>query len=221
MHGGNGPAAKSGEAAFISEVFHTLSQPLTALHCTLELALQRDDTLEQLRASVQTALDNAERLRGRLLLVRALNDAETSVEEFGPTDLAALLRELHEHLSPLFESTGRRFELALCNSPFVVQADVVRLRRAWFVFVEYLYRYLPEGGALSLELRQNARQDAEIYIASESCLPVSPADVEGEGNQACEIELLRRTIAATRGELVLVDQAPDRSLWLARLPCSE
>jgi hypothetical protein len=43
----------------VFEVFHSLSQPLTALHCSLELSLQRDQTVEELRAGIQTALENA------------------------------------------------------------------------------------------------------------------------------------------------------------------
>ena len=61
---------------FAANVFHDLSQPLTALHCSLELALARDQTIEEFRASVEAALHNAERLRQRLLLLRELSDAD-------------------------------------------------------------------------------------------------------------------------------------------------
>src|SRR5580658_4323384 len=102
------PDQRSSEAAFLSEVFHSLSQPLTALHCTLDLAMQHDRTTEQLRASVQSALDNAERLRRRLLLIRALQDAENPGDTSELVDVNALLRELCDDMSPLFESTGRK-----------------------------------------------------------------------------------------------------------------
>ncbi len=92
--------------ALISEVFHNLSQPLTALHCELELALRRDQTVEELRGSVQAALEDAERLRQRLLLVRALNDASNPGDLSQPTELCELFRQLHEDMLPLFALGG-------------------------------------------------------------------------------------------------------------------
>ncbi len=58
------------------EIFHSLSQPLTALICSLELSLSCDRTIEELRATVQAALENAERLRRRLMFLRELTDAD-------------------------------------------------------------------------------------------------------------------------------------------------
>lgn len=218
MAASGGSDAKADEAAFISEVFHSLSQPLTALHCTLDLALQCDQTVGQLRASVQTALDNAERLRQRLLLVRALNDVGNPGGETETIDLGALLRELHEDMSPLFKSEERRFELDLRDSPVMVRADRVRLTQALFVFVEYLFRYLPQGGLLSIGVEKPHRGQAKIYIVSPSSLPVSPVEAGSGENRSCEVELLRRTVLARGGDFILRDHTPGRSVWLARLP---
>jgi len=219
MAASGGSDAKAFEAAFISEVFHSLSQPLTALHCTLDLALQRDQTLEQLRASVQTALDSAERLRQRLLLVRALNDAAMPSAALEPTDLGQVLRELHEDMSPLFEAGGRRFELDLrCSHLLTVRADKLRLTRALFVFVEYLFRYLPQDAQLSIGLDKSDSGQAEIRVASASSLPVSPAEAGSGENRSCELELLRRTVVASGGDFVLLEHTSARSVWLAGLP---
>jgi len=215
-----GSEAGSAESAFISEVVHSLSQPLTVLHCTLELALQSDNTVEQLRASIVTALDNAERLRQRLLLVQALNDGEPAGETLEQTELSQILGELHEDMSPLFESVGRRFELHLHCSGLLVRVDRTRLVRALFVFMEYLHRYLPEGGLLSIDVAEGVGAQAEIRILAGSSLPVSAKGNACEAGQACEIQLLWRTLIAVGGEFLLLEEKPGRNVWLARLPLS-
>jgi signal transduction histidine kinase len=206
---------KAAEGAFISEVFHNLSQPLTALHCGLELALQRDGSLEELRASVQTALDNTERLRQRLLLIRALNDPADIGDSSSLVDLAALLAELHEDLSPLFEAAGRKLEVRIACGPLLVRADKRRLGRALFVFVEYLYRYLPNRGVVALQL-DGSGDRAALRITAASWLPVGPEP--DSAAPACELELLRRTVVATAGEFTALCSAPGHGEWLATFP---
>jgi len=209
---------KPSEAAFISEVFHSLSQPLTALHCTLDLALQRDRTLKQLRASVQGALESAERLRQRLLLVRALNDAAAPDGHVRINDLGTLVRELCEDMSPLFESAGRVLEVDLPCHPLPVHVDHARLMRALVAFVDYLLRYLPQGERLSIRLDRAGDQKAEMRIAAASSLPVSPGNEFPSAAYACEIELARRTFTAAGGEFELTTSDPGLSVWRATLP---
>ncbi|HZP24308.1 MAG TPA: hypothetical protein VFB04_12720 [Terriglobales bacterium] len=208
---------KHAESAFISEVFHSLSQPLTALHCGLDLALQCDRTFEELRASIQTALDNTERLRQRLLLIRALNDLVDSDAAADVIDLSALLRELYEDLLPLFEAAGRRLEVGATSGPLLVRADKIRLARALFVFVEYLYRYLPEGGLVGMHLDCDQGR-AALGIKAQSCLPVGPE--RDSAAPACELELLRRTLVAAGGEFGPISNTPDCREWLATLPAA-
>jgi signal transduction histidine kinase len=206
------------QEAFLSEVFHSLSQPLTALHCTLDLALQHDRTAQQLRASVQSALDNAERLRRRLLLIRALQDAENPGDTSELVDVNALLRELCDDMSPLFESTGRKLELQIAAKPLPVRADKARLLRGLFVFLEYLFRYLPEGATLSVILDRIKGRGAEICIEGPCSLPVGPDDGNCRPTYSCEAELVRRTFKAAGGEFALTSYDSDGSAWLGTLP---
>jgi len=47
---------------FVSDVFHALSQPLTALRCSLELALIQDGDAKTFRVALEEALKQAERV---------------------------------------------------------------------------------------------------------------------------------------------------------------
>jgi signal transduction histidine kinase len=205
--------------ALVSEVFHNLSQPLTALHCELELALRRDRTVEELRASVQSALEDAERLRQRLLLVRALSDASEPGDLSQPTDLCELFRQLHEDLLPLFASAGQKFELELECGVVRVRANQARLTSALFAFLEYLFRHSAEGAVLTIGVRVLGGGQAEIRISAATCLPVAPsADGSVSTPYSCEIEMARRSFRAVDGEFALVSAGDDESVWRATLP---
>lgn len=202
--------------SFLSEIFHSLSQPLTALHCSLDLALRRDRTLEELRASVQSALEDAERLRQRLLLLRALNDAGDPGDLSQPVELTEMLRELQEEMLPLFVSAGKRLELEAEAGPMMVRGNRVRLMRALFYFLEYLFRYAPEGAGFSIRAGRGQGRHARIHIAAASWLPLAPA---GKGAAySCEMEMARRSFRAAGGEFALRSAAAGSSVWEARLP---
>jgi signal transduction histidine kinase len=205
--------------ALISEVFHSLSQPLTALHCELELALCRDQTAEEWRGSVETALEDAERLRQRLLLLRALNEASDAGDLSQPTEITSLFRQLHQDMLPLFASAGQQFELELECGTVQVRANPARLATALFAFVEYLFRHSAEGAVLTIRVQAVAGQPAEISIRAATCLPVAP-QVDGNLSipYSCEIEMARRTFLAVGGEFTLVSARAEQSVWLATLP---
>jgi signal transduction histidine kinase len=201
--------------SFLSEIFHSLSQPLTALHCSLELALRRDHTLDELRASVQSALEDAERLRQRLLLLRALSDASDPGDLSQPLELTELLRELQEEMLPLFESAGKRLELESDGGPILVRGNRARLMRALFCFLEYLFRYSPEGAVFSIRACCGQGRQAKIQIEAASCLPLAPS---GDGAAySCEIEMARRSFRAAGGEFASLSAAAEHSIWEATL----
>jgi signal transduction histidine kinase len=202
----------------VSEVFHNLSQPLTALHCELELALRRDRTVEELRSSIQAALEDAARLRQRLLLVRALSDAADPGDLSQPTELCELFRHMREDMLSLFASAGQKFELELDCGVVRVRANQARLTRALFAFLEYLFRHSAEGSVLTIRVQVIAGQ-ADIRITAATCLPVAPS-VDGSVSipYSCEIEMARRSFRAVDGEFALVSAGDDQSVWRAALP---
>jgi signal transduction histidine kinase len=202
------------QRSFVSEMFHNLSQPLTALHCSLELALFRDHNLEDLRGSVEAALQSAECLRQRLLLLRELNDAIDPGDLSQPTDLHELLSELHQELLPLFASAGQQFELGLEGGPLPVRGNRSKLMRALFYFLEYLFRYSPPGARLGLRVGCTPDGQAEIGITAASCLPVAPtADRSPAPPCSCEIEIARRTFRAIGGDLLLLSWTANETSW--------
>jgi signal transduction histidine kinase len=208
--------------SFLSEIVHNLSQPLTALQCSLELSLFRDQTVNELRASVEAALENAECLRQRLRMLRELNQADDPGDLSLPIELNGLLRELREELLPLFESAGQQFELHLECGTLPVLGNQTKLMRALFYFLEYLFRYSAKEATLSLGVCPTRQRQAEISIATSSCLPVGSAVENEPGSQcSCEIEIARRSFRAAGGDFALISSASGQSLWKATLPLAE
>jgi hypothetical protein len=210
-------AAASTELAprrdFASSVFHDLSQPLTALHCSLELALLRDQSIEELRSSVEGALQNAERLRQRLLLLRELSDADDPGEVAAPLALDRLLHQLCEDMLPLFESAGRCVQLT-CE-PVQVLANQEKLMRGFFYLLEFLLRCASPGRGLGLHGKRTGQQQMEICL--EGCGPNPSADCF-EPDWSGELEIARRTFRAIGGDLMWMASAGLPGVWMVRLP---
>jgi C4-dicarboxylate-specific signal transduction histidine kinase len=203
---------------FASNVFHDLSQPLTALQCSLELALVRDQTIEEFRASVEAALHNAERLRQRLLLLRELSNAEDPGDTSTPLPLDRLLQQLREDMLPLFESAGRSFELT-CE-PVQVPANEAKLMRGFFYLLEFLLRCASPSCHLRLRGRRTDQQQVEICI--EGCGASAGPDPSDDGcdpDWSGELEISRRTFRAVGGDLIWMASAGLPGVWVVRLPC--
>ena len=214
--------APGGEIAphrdFASNVFHDLSQPLTALQCSLELALVRDQTIEEFRASVEAALQNAERLRQRLLLLRELSDAEDPGDTSTPLTLDRLLQQLREDMLPLFESAGRSFELT-CEA-VKVAANEAKLVSGFFYLLEFLLRCPSPSHGLSMRGECKDQQQVEIWIAGCGArVAAAPSDDCCEPDWNGELEIARRTFCAVGGDLIWSASPGLPGVWIVRLPC--
>lgn len=219
----NPPAVASGgenvpRRDFASNVFHDLSQPLTALQCSLELALVRDQTIEEFRASIEAALHAAERLRQRLLLLRELSDADDPGDTSTPLALDQLLQQLREDMLPLFESAGRSFELT-CPS-VQVPADEAKLARGFFYLLEFLLRCPSPSRSVIMRGAPNDDQQVEICIAGcGASVAAVPSGDRAEPEWSGELEIARRTFRAIGGDLMWSAPARIPGVWIVRLPC--
>jgi len=202
----------------IAHVFHALSQPLTALQCSLELSLARDESAEEFRASVESALQNAERLRQTLLLLRELSDADDPGDISAPVQLCELLQDLREDFLLVFESAGGGFDLTC--APVHIRGNGDKLRRALFYLLESELR-TPRYRSLKVEVAPTQEQAAiRMTFFGPAAPPISP-DEASEHAPAGEIEIARRTFRAVGGDLIQIEFSSEQSLWLASLPLAD
>jgi K+-sensing histidine kinase KdpD len=216
MDGGNDLSVL--QSAVLSEVFHDLSQPLTALECNLELSLRCDKTVADFVERIQTALETVGHLRQRMLLVHALNHAADSGGITDTADLNEIILELHGDLLPVFEAEQRSLALETIPAAAMVRVPRSKLTQALFYFLEYLFRYAPEESTTNLQVGITEQGTAALRIVSESCLPLTPFGDNCAEPYACEVELARRTFHAVGGDFEFVSGDTCHNVWLATLP---
>lgn len=213
----NSRADQIDQHAFLSDVFHELSQPLTALHCALELALLRDKNLHELRVSVEDALESADLLRRRLAFMRALSDADQEGQPDETVDLGAVISDVCADLEPLFAASGKRLQLQICQGDVQVRGEHQRIARALFCFLEYLFRHADQRTTTTLRVEQTETKLAILTIRSNGSFPVSLRNNGTAQPASFETEMMRRTFRAYGGCFELISVAKSHFLWQARL----
>jgi len=131
-----GPREDVGEERVVlANLLHLISQPVTALQCSLEFALNAADDPRQCRGWIEAALENSERLRCRLSLAREIVESAAGSKS-SPVELGSVLRDALGELAPLFEATGPMPGLH-CER-LLVAGERNRLLRAFLYVLQHL-----------------------------------------------------------------------------------
>ena len=119
------------ERAFAADASHELRTPLAILRGELEVALRRERSPEELRATIAAALDEAVRLSGLAddLLVMARADAGHLELQVEPLDAAGLLETVRDRFAGRAAESGRAVEVE-AGDPLVLRGDRARLEQA-------------------------------------------------------------------------------------------
>lgn len=114
---------------FISDAFHTLNQPLTGLHCGLEIALQKPRSEQEYRQRIGDGIENASTILSLVRAVRQLVESADPGERFGTLGLSMLLSQMKSELELVAETT--RVGVAIANADGVkVAGDPTKLLAA-------------------------------------------------------------------------------------------
>jgi len=124
-------AALEHERRFVADASHELRTPLALLKAELELALRRPRTAEQLRAAVESAAEETDRLvlLAEDLLLIARSDQEVLGLRIEPVDLGALARSTADRFVERASSVQRRVDVEIPPRT-EVSADKLRLEQA-------------------------------------------------------------------------------------------
>lgn len=162
--------------AAIDDLLHELGQPLTTLRCSLDLALRRKTTEQQLRE----ALNQAANLTDRLLKIASSQRQLLEAGSGGKTvrmDLSEAVRAISADFEPVLESCGRTMMVAP-GEPAMICADRERISRALFAAIDLaLYRVGDQKRLLLATYRCGG--DAACYIGEDSApLPGTISSME-------------------------------------------
>ena len=186
----------------LSEVFHGISQPLTALECGLELSLRQDKDSAQFRARVRAALESAQILHQRVVELRMLLDAGDPGDTSAPVAIDRLLQQLGDDFVSLADATHVR--LSVRCKPAFVHGNVDRLRSGFFHLFEFLIgRSLPHRTVcVFASPTRNGFFEVRFAVVSRPC-PLQSKPTQAENAGELGFRIARRTFQASGGELML------------------
>ncbi len=136
---------------FISDAFHSLNQPLTGLHCGLEIALQKPRSEGEYRKRIADGVENAGNILALVRAVRQLVDAADPGERFGTLSLPLVLSQVKSELELVSEATSVAVEVR-CECTENIKADPAKLAACL-------------GGLISAEMEGHERC-AEVRVVA-------------------------------------------------------
>jgi heavy metal sensor kinase len=174
---------------FTQDAAHELRTPLTILRGELELLYQKPDTPENVRASLQKALDRTIRL-GKIvndLGLLAQTDAGKYPIQKTQFDLSAVLQELAEDTRMLVE--GRPIQVNFQeNTAVKFWGDEQLIRRLLLNLADNAVKFTPEG-TINFSLSKDAKQ-IRLSI-SDSGIGIPPEELSHIFNRFYRIDKAR------------------------------
>jgi signal transduction histidine kinase len=137
---------------FMSETFHLLAQPITALRFAVELGLSKAKAGADSEPILENCLQLIDRLMQDLAVFREISSLdEPPALQF--SDGRELLAQSVEEMAPVAQDKG--VALQLDAEPAGIQCHESMLQRALFVLLDELIASTPGGGQISISLRRS------------------------------------------------------------------
>ena len=171
--------ALTAQRSFISDASHEIRTPIAILQTELELANRPGRTVEELRESVQNALDESQRVSriARDLLFLASSDEHRLVVERRPVEIGRIVGEAVASAQNNAQVVGKEVQLRYDISPdmasLMVLADPDLVRRAVDNLIDNALRLAPNGSLLLAEVHFNG---SEVVVAVADQGPGFPPD---------------------------------------------
>ncbi len=151
--------------SFIRNASHELRNPLAAILGETELALNRPRTPEEYVQTLNTVLEETERLHHMMqdLLMLAQTDFDFSRIKKEKIDLAALLREIGDELARVYPGTRIEVVPGETNRPFEVTGALSILRLAFLNLIGNAVKF-SDGKPVAVRLRRTRYGHVEVEI---------------------------------------------------------
>ena len=198
----------------ISEAFHTFNQPLTSLHCGIEIALAKPRSVAEYQKRLQDALRNAGAVLQLNRALRELVDAVDPGERFGTIALPPLVAQVANEVSTVMEGSGVAIAAGEV-SPLFVAADPMKLLRALAAVLMEMANNVERGGVVTLEASQS-RSDAVIVICQQGARRELPSEpLIEERAQAIRVDAARWYVQTIGGSVSVEESKTVITLPLA------
>ena len=196
------PTAECESRQLVSDLFHQLSQPLTTLCCSLELALLQTPTAEEYGEILSLALGQAEKASSLTTAIRELFDASQASEDGDVLELRRAVEETVGDLLPVAESAGVQV-CYLPGPPCPVWFAAPRLRQGLFHLIGFL---IGSGGStVEIELAERGAEAVLTLTVSRVGIydGLSPAHPDGQLLRRLGLGIARAIFEAAGGSLTV------------------
>ncbi|KQP57488.1 cell wall metabolism sensor histidine kinase WalK [Agreia sp. Leaf283] len=148
----------------VASVSHELRTPLTSIVGYTELALD-EDISDSTRAMLEITSRNADRMLGIVadLLAAASESTQTLLMVFAPCDLAQIVREGMESITPVASISHITFTTPELE-PLVFDADAFRLRQVVDNLLSNAVKYNVPYGRIDVSLTATSEDVAELRV---------------------------------------------------------
>jgi signal transduction histidine kinase len=176
------------EEALLGQLGHELRTPLAILRGRNEVAIQklghRAQTVQAVLEDNIADIDTLVSLLNTLLSLARL-DARINPVDLRPCNLAELLADLTEELSPLWEEKSLSFGLHLPGGaptwesclPLMVLADPILLRQVFLNLLTNAFKYTPQGARIEIVVTPAGTQtDPEWALVFQNPGPPLPEE---------------------------------------------
>ena len=202
---------------FIAEAAHRIRTPLATVRSHAEATLQRVEQVEN-RKSLQAmvrAIDESSRAAGQLL-DHAMVTFRAENLEMSQVDLADLLRDLGQSMSPVAEMKDISITMEI-DGPATLQGDAILLQNALRNLIDNALKYAPVETGVTVRISKAARLSVSIIdegqgFASDEIQTLSGRFVRGKDmdnkvGSGLGLTIAHEVAIAHGGEMILTNTA--------------
>jgi signal transduction histidine kinase len=200
----------------LRSLIHKLSQPLTSLRGSLEVALMGEMDEDECRRTLQQSLEETHRLAEVLGTLREVLEAEDPGEDFHPVSWKHLVARVLEDVAPVARGKGLRFVIEPMVDAYV-KVNPPRVDAAMRELLQHLIGRGARKGVIRIGLSVQERT-ASLSVCNDGLPPDVAAPAEGSQLPASftgalertqlEWWILRRTIEGQGGWLEIAKITP-------------
>jgi signal transduction histidine kinase len=156
-------------------IAHDLRTPLAVARARIERALNNEEGIDQLRAAMEAALAQIEKVSTTVSAILRISAVENGAgkSQFKDFDLGAVCALVFDFYEPLAESKGVTMVVD-ATTPVPVRGDQDLMREAVSNLVDNAIKFTPAGGAVRIEAR--VTDGRPMLVVSDSGAGVPPLE---------------------------------------------